>query len=179
MIIPNLSKTPTKIYSTVFSTIIPQAQNCSSNSPVSFYLDETCEWDQNHTSSATRAKQFNIIYETGQWGTAESRSGGGSSITGAFDWIQHLRSLFQQYNIQSMADIPCGDTYWQFTVKEINTIPKVYFGGDISSYVIQRNQIHYRSHSNKIFKLWDLVRCKVPTFTLKNSTHEVKGKSII
>lgn len=141
----------------------------------SYQLDSKCDWNLSETSLSMRAKKFNSIYETGYWSKKESRSGRGSSLQGAFDWIHNLRGLFEKYNIQSMADIPCGDTYWQFAVKEINTLSDLYFGGDISLYAIQRNQLSYRSHGNKIFRLWDLVRCRIPTYTLKNSTHEIKG----
>ncbi|CAF4152480.1 unnamed protein product, partial [Adineta steineri] len=139
-----------------------------------------CRQNVDSFASYNRTKQFNTIFETGIWGSPESRSGPGSTLEGAFDWIKHLRWLFQRFNIRSMADIPCGDTYWQFSVREINTIEALYFGGDISTRVITQNRRLYGlGHNNKLFHYWDLVSCPVPTFTFKNSTHELKGKSII
>lgn len=79
-------------------------------------------------------------------------------------------------NIQSIADIPCGDTYWQFSIREMNTIQRLYFGGDIADYVIQRNRRLYATHRNKIFQKWDIVRCPLPTFTMKNASHTQNGK---
>ena len=148
----------------------------ASSSDTFYSLDSVCNPNQNDSSSILRARTFDNIYETGYWGTQESRSGGGSSIEGAFDWIRHLRSLFKHLDIQSVADIPCGDTYWQFSVRELNTVRHLYFGGDISSYVIRQNHRLYSSQRNKLFQQWDIVRCPVPTFSLKNSTHELKGK---
>lgn len=167
-------------YSTLLMNITMPAS--SSLEPLSenvvYSLDAECSLNPDDYSTIKRAHSFDKIYETGFWGTEQSRSGEGSSLEGAFDWIGHLRSLFKYLDIQSIADIPCGDTFWQFSVQEINTIKHLYFGGDISSYVIKRNRRLYASHRNKLFRKWDLVRCPIPTFTLKNSTHERKGKQL-
>jgi hypothetical protein len=141
-----------------------------------YSLDSECKSDLNDSLSRERKKKFDHIFEVGVWNKKGSRSGGGSSLEGAFDWIRHLRTLFEHYSIRSVADIPCGDTYWQFSLREMNTIEKLYFGGDISTSVIKQNQILYGSkHLNKIFQYWDLVNCPIPTYTFKNSTHEIKG----
>jgi hypothetical protein len=125
-------------------------------------------------------KEFNDIFETSRWnpihGQSVSRSGTGSSLEGAYDWIKYLRALFQHYSIRSIADIPCGDTFWQFSLRQMNTIEELYFGGDISTNVIKQNQRLYGSkHHNKLFHYWDLVNCPIPTYTYTNSTHEIKG----
>jgi hypothetical protein len=58
----------------------------------------------------------------------------------------------------------------------MNTIEGLYFGGDISTSVIKQNQRLYGSkHRNKLFQYWDLVHCPIPTYTYKNSTHEIRG----
>ena len=141
-----------------------------------YSLDSECHTDLNDSLSRQRGKQFDRIFETGVWNTVGSRSGGGSSLEGAYDWIRHLRALFEHYSIRSVADIPCGDTWWQFSLREMNTLEELYFGGDISVGVIKQNQRLYGSkHRNKLFQYWDLVRCPVPTYTYKNLTHEMKG----
>ncbi len=141
-----------------------------------YSLDSECSTNANDPISQERKKEFNNIFETGLWGTIGSRSGVGSSLEGAYDWIRHLRTLFERYSIQSVADIPCGDTYWQFSLQEMNTIKELYFGGDISTSVIKQNQRLYGpKHHNKLFQYWDLVNCPIPTYTYKNSTHEIKG----
>lgn len=142
----------------------------------SYSLDSECKSNLNDTSSTDRQKKFNAIFEARRWTPVGSRSGGGSSLEGAFDWIRHLRTLFEHYSIRSVADIPCGDTWWQFSLREMNTIEEVYFGGDISTSVTKQNQRLYGSrHGNKLFQYWDLVHCPIPTYTYKNSTHEIKG----
>jgi ubiquinone/menaquinone biosynthesis C-methylase UbiE len=146
-------------------------------SPTFIYsLDNECQTDLNNPSSDERQKEFNKIFDTQRWGTFGSRSGEGSTIEGAFDWIRHLRSFFEHYSIRSVADIPCGDTYWQFSIRELNTIDGLYFGGDISTNIIQLNKKLYGSkHRNKLFQYWDLVRCPIPTYTYMNSTHKIQG----
>ncbi|CAF1194226.1 unnamed protein product, partial [Didymodactylos carnosus] len=89
----------------------------------------------------------------------------------AFDWIKYLTQIVPQYNISSIADIPCGDTYWQFGVREINTIA-FYFGGDIASALIEKNQYLYQLHQNKLFQYWDIVQCELPTFSFRNITKQ-------
>ena len=144
---------------------------------VFYSLESECLRNSSN-SSITRQKQFNTIFETGRWDQVASRSGGGSSLEGAFDWIRHLRTFLKHYSIRSVADIPCGDTWWQFSLREMNTIEHVYFGGDISTQVIEQNQRLYGSrHRNKLFQYWDLVQCVPPTYRLRNVTHEIKGNS--
>ncbi|CAF0821592.1 unnamed protein product [Rotaria sp. Silwood1] len=151
----------------------------SANSTV-YYLDTQCKSNLNDSSTINRAKEFNIIFDTRRWNgnKKESRSGPGSTLEGAFDWIKHLQTFFQYYHIRSVADIPCGDVSWQFSIQEINTIEQVYFGGDISTHVIQRNKKLYGTmHYNKLFQYWDLVSCSIPTFSYKNSTHIIQNNS--
>lgn len=140
-----------------------------------FSLESECPTNLGD-SSVIRQREFNAIFQTGRWGSVASLSGDGSSLEGAFDWIGHLRTFFKHYHIRSVADIPCGDTWWQFSLREMNTLENVYFGGDISSAVIAYNQRLYGSrHENKLFQYWDLVQCVPPTFVFKNDTHEIKG----
>ncbi len=151
-----------------------QAQTVLSPSFI-YSLDSECKSDLTDSLSQERQNKFNNIFDKGLWSVAGTRSGGGSSLSGAYDWIKHLSTLFEHYSIRSVADIPCGDTYWQFSLREINTIEDVYFGGDISTHVIKQNQRLYGSrHFNKLFHYWDLVNCPIPTYTYKNSTHEIK-----
>lgn len=145
-----------------------------------FSLDTSCARNSSDQAAQERRQEFDRIFATGYWSKAESRSGEGSSLEGAFDWIKLLRAFFQRFPVRSIADIPCGDTYWQFSLQEINAIEELYFGGDISIRVIDHNQKLYQSkHYNKLFQYWDLVHCPVPTFTHRNSTHERKGKNLL
>ena len=135
----------------------------------SYELELSCSIHSNDSDRLYAAQAFENIFNNGFWGAEESRSGGGSKITGALDWIIYLNFVVNEYHIRYIADIPCGDTNWQFGSRTINTIP-FYFGGDISTSVISQNRKMYRNHLNKMFSLWDLVRCPIPTFSIKNTT---------
>lgn len=139
------------------------------NLHLSYKLDFTCTIQNIDKYRLNVASTFEKIYNTGKWGVEESRSGGGSRIAGAIDWISYLNSIIKQYQIRYVADIPCGDTNWQFASREMNTLP-FYFGGDISTSIISRNQKLYANHLNKMFAFWDLVQCPIPRFSIKNST---------
>ena len=122
-----------------------------------YHLDNTCPFDPNFDTSQ-------LIF--------------GVTLEGAFDWIKHLRSFFKEYPVRSIADIPCGDTSWQFSLREINAIDQLYFGGNMSMNMIDFNRDLYKfKHQNKLFQYWDLVRCRMPTFTYQNSTHRIHGKA--
>ncbi|UJR21389.1 hypothetical protein I4U23_024480 [Adineta vaga] len=149
--------------------------NLDHTSSSTYSLDSECLPVTSNNSAHNRTKTFNLIFEAGLWQQEGSRSGPGSTLEGAYDWLRHLRTLFEHYSIRSIADIPCGDTFWQFSLREINTIEGLYFGGDISTSVIKQNEKLYGSiHQNKLFRYWDLVNCPIPTYTFKNSTHQIK-----
>ena len=74
--------------------------------------------------------------------------------------------------IKSVADIPCGDVNWQFSSKRLNTI-KVYFGADISNFVIKEDQDFYKYHLNKVFRPWDLTLCSPPRYYLKEDKYKL------
>eukprot|EP01084_Bolivina_argentea_P266681 452410_1 len=119
---------------------------------------------------------FDNIYDTQYWKEYnpkdfdwESKSGSGSSLKGAFDTILYLKQFIKNHSVTSFADIPCGDTNWQFSAKELNTM--IYFGGDISSVAIKDNQFKYRQHRNKLFREWDPIQCMIPQYNYNNASY--------
>ena len=117
-----------------------------------------------NTGRTHAADQFTNIYRNELWSTypsSHTRSGGGSTIQGAFETIINLEPKFRELNITSIADIPSGDCGWQFALTTINTA-QAYFGGDIARHVAQENAQRYKDHLNKVFAFWDLAECPVP-----------------
>ena len=103
------------------------------------------------TSSSAQA--FDKIYARNVWGSrsnelgTHTRSGLGSDMKGAFDWITQLSKFFVQYpELQTIADIPSGDIGWQMAVRHFNTV-KLYFGGDIAKSVAQDNARRFKDHA--------------------------------
>lgn len=127
--------------------------------------------------AAQAAHRFDEIYARQAWGSrvqelgTHTRSGLGSDMKGAFDWITGLTKFFNQNpELQTIADIPSGDMGWQMAVRHLNTA-KLYFGGDIAKSVAVDNAKRYRAHENKILQHWDLYSCGVPKWsTTCNST---------
>ena len=126
---------------------------------------------------ADAARRFEDINAQEAWGSRKqelgthTKSGLGSDMMGAFDWITGLTKFFNQNpELQPIADIPSGDMGWQMAVRHLNTA-KLYFGGDIAKTVAEDNAKRYQAHENKILQHWDLFSCGVPKWsTTCNST---------
>jgi hypothetical protein len=132
-----------------------------------YKLDRMCTIQPDAHARNTAAKAFQDIYRLNLWPSNESKSGWGSEIKEAIEWIAALKHILTHYDIRYVADIPCGDTNWQFASREMNTLP-FYFGGDIAVEVVNRNQELYRYHQNKLFLFWDFVSCPLPRFSITN-----------
>ncbi len=86
---------------------------------------------------------FRRIWADNYWGNAESRSGGGSSLTQTADLRVSLAAMLQELKITSMLDLPCGDFHW---MKEVAFCPEMsYVGGDIVDELIINNRLSYAS----------------------------------
>jgi hypothetical protein len=139
---------------------------------LTYKLDRMCTVQPDTYARKTAAKAFQDIYRLNLWKSTESKSGWGSEIKGAIEWIISLKHILTHYEIRYVADIPCGDTNWQFASREMNTLP-FYFGGDIAMEVITSNQELYRYHQNKLFLFWDIVSCPPPRFTIMNGRNRI------
>lgn len=80
-------------------------------------------------SSISREADFTRVYQTNSWGSAESRSGGGSTFKSTANIRQLMGLVFQAYSIKSLLDIPCGDCHWQNLIPGFNDTS--YLGMDI------------------------------------------------
>ena len=128
---------------------------------------EPCRVELVHLCESPRIEEqeaFSNIYANSVWGTwggSHTKSGGGSTLGGAYDTMFNFEKYFAELNITSIADIPSGDLGWQFGVTAINTA-EAYFGGDIAASVAADNAVRYKNHLNKVFHFWDLATCPIP-----------------
>jgi|SRR5579872_2695913 len=77
---------------------------------------------------------------SGFWGNVESVSGPGSSIDQTKVVQRAISSIINEYRIQTILDVPCGDFNWMRLV-ELNNC--VYVGADIIKPLIDRNNEKY------------------------------------
>jgi hypothetical protein len=79
---------------------------------------------------------FTSIAAANAWGNAESISGHGSSTDQTAEIVRLLPSIFQEFSITSVFDIPCGDFNW---FRRIISPGIAYLGGDIVEGIVERN----------------------------------------
>lgn len=106
----------------------------------------------------SRKEIFQEMYAKKGWGNDETVSGTGSTIMSTQKIIQFLPSVFSEYQIESVLDIPCGDFNW---MKEVNLEGIQYYGADIVDALIQRNNTLYAKDSS-VFFVADLTVSPLP-----------------
>jgi len=100
----------------------------------------------------SRGSRFTEIAENGGFGHSSSLSGSGSSLEATVAMRDLLPKLVENYNINSLLDIPCGDFYWMKLVDLKNV---QYSGADIVESIIAENNSKF-GQSNRRFIVSDL-----------------------
>ena len=102
---------------------------------------------------------FTNIYTNKIWGGngATPLSGPGSSLSGTTQIRSALDKICDKYNIQSIADLGCGDLTWMSTLEIFNT--KKYTGVDVVDVLIQKHKQKYPNHT---FLCLDLIYDELP-----------------
>jgi hypothetical protein len=102
---------------------------------------------------------FLAIYESNLWGSPESRSGPGSTLARAADFLPDLATLLQTLKTRILVDAPCGDFNW---AGALATVVDSYIGIDVMRQIVARNQ-RLAGNSNAVFLHGDLTSDPVPT----------------
>ena len=103
-------------------------------------------------------EEFAGLYRANYWGSGESVSGAGSSITETTAIRRELPLLFRDLNIKSILDVPCGDFHW---MSQVDLSGIRYMGGDIVAEIIKKNQqLHARG--NLSFFQTDIINDRLP-----------------
>jgi hypothetical protein len=87
---------------------------------------------------------FTKTYKHGGWGCGESVSGRGSTLQETKKIRSELPSVFSEFQIRSLLDVPCGDFNW---MKEVAPHLSHYTGGDIVKDLVTRNLATYGNES--------------------------------
>jgi len=112
--------------------------------------------------SALRNKNrqiFTEIFKNNSWSSQESFSGTGSTLEQTYFLRQELTRIINQYEINTILDIPCGDFNW---MKELDFKNLNYIGADIVKPLIEENRKKYQKLPNIKFKVIDLTSHKLP-----------------
>ena len=108
-------------------------------------------------------KKFLEIYEDNLWGSSSSRSGPGSEPLMTENLRVQLPRIIENYKINTMVDIPCGDFSW---MKEVIDISEVhYLGIDIVEPLIKTLKLNHEAVNTK-FVLGDMRHVSLPTSDL-------------
>ena len=115
-----------------------------------------------HLKSKDTEQVFTDIYKTNKWRGKDSASGTGSDVHQTRVVSKELPALFNEFEISSMLDIPCGDFHW---MKDVDLTNIAYTGTDIVSDLIRNNIEKYRKDGVYFQKL-DLITDSLPTVDL-------------
>ncbi|WP_123910254.1 class I SAM-dependent methyltransferase [Flavobacterium covae] len=109
--------------------------------------------------------KFRKIYENDGFNMMNrgvSRSGPGSDLVQTKIIREEIERIINDYEINSILDIPCGDFYWMSRVSLKNV---KYIGADIVKSLINNNIKKYKTEQNN-FKTIDLISDKLPSVDL-------------
>jgi hypothetical protein len=107
---------------------------------------------------------FTWIHDNNYWGSSESLSGSGSSLSYTKNLRAELPALLRKYKITSIFDGPCGDFNWMKDVmSQLDDV--TYLGGDIVASLISENNRKYKSETVN-FSQVDLTQDQMPKVDL-------------
>ena len=99
---------------------------------------------------------FGNIYSNYGFGSTESRSGPGSTLSETKKLREKIVEIIKTYNIKTVTDLPCGDLNW---IQHIFDDIESYIGCDIVEECIIDNKKKYPNHE---FKCLDLSVDEIP-----------------
>jgi len=105
---------------------------------------------------------FSDIYNENVWENDESVSGDGSTLEYTANLRAKLPDLFQQFDIKSILDAPCGDHNW---IRHVSRGDVDYVGGDIVSELIDRNNEKFRNEHTRFIML-NIINNELPASDL-------------
>lgn len=103
---------------------------------------------------------FTKICRSNAWGGEESVSGAGSGARQTSIIIRDLPTVFNDFNISTMLDIPCGDFHWMKSV-DLSSHNIAYTGADIVKELIHKNREKYAREGVQ-FQCLNLIEDRLP-----------------
>ena len=121
------------------------------------YILDRLFYLKNHHFSKESEKDFKEIHTENKWGSEESVSGRGSEMSYAINAIKSVNQVINDYQINSIIDLACGDFNW---MKEVNFGKAEYLGTDIVPILIESNSQFGREGIN--FKTLNMIKDEIP-----------------
>lgn len=106
-----------------------------------------------------RQRIFSTIWSKNTWKNAESRSGGGSTMAATRAIRERLSKLFEDLDIEILADAGCGDVNW---IGAITDPLRLYLGYDIVPEAVEAARDRLGSRRNCLFDEADVVVDRLP-----------------
>ncbi len=122
-------------------------------------------WFERGESPAGRgeaAEIFREVYRVNAWGSAESKSGVGSTLAYTERLRQELPGFLRARGVRSLVDLPCGDFNW---MRHVDLRGIEYLGLDVVPELIEANQRAYGG-AGKNFRVCDGLRESPPRVDL-------------
>lgn len=103
--------------------------------------------------------RFTEIWRTNAWGSAESRSGSGSTLAQTARIRELLPALFREHGVRVLVDAGCGDLNWAHLVTERL---ELYLGFDVVPDLVASLRLRYEARKNHFFNTADITRDRLP-----------------
>jgi hypothetical protein len=105
---------------------------------------------------------FRSTITENKWGFNDSVSGGGSDLNQTRAVRERLPTLWSDFDVGTILDLPCGDFYW---MKHVPMDDIRYIGADILSELVHRNNELY-GRPNVAFRRMNLLEDRLPKVDL-------------
>jgi hypothetical protein len=106
---------------------------------------------------------FGAIAAANKWGSEESRSGAGSTLSYTYNLRHELEKVVTKFEVGTFFDAPCGDFNWMSAVAFPEGMK--YIGGDIVSPLISANSARHASASRHFIE-FDITEHRFPNCDL-------------
>ncbi|MFA7233382.1 MAG: class I SAM-dependent methyltransferase [Terrimicrobiaceae bacterium] len=106
-----------------------------------------------HLEGRSASEIFRDIYRLNAWGSAESKSGSGSTLSYTAELRNELPEFLQRHGVRSMVDIPCGDFNW---MRRADLSGVHYTGLDVVPELIAHNRKKFGG-SSRTFAVCDIL----------------------
>jgi hypothetical protein len=103
--------------------------------------------------------RFAEIWRTNGWGSAETRSGPGSTLAQTEALRARLRETFGQLGIRSLVDAGCGELNWMSKISERQ---QLYLGFEIVEEIVADLRRRFEPRKNHFFNTADVSRDVLP-----------------